>query len=124
MKICVLMKQVPDKDSSIKISMDNLSIDENIVSFTTNESDSYALEEALQIKEKTEGEVIAVTFGKESSLQVIKDALAKGADRAIYINNEGLEKLDILSIGKLLSKKLKEENESVNAAYMNRQDRL
>ena len=48
MKICVLMKQVPDKDSSIKIALDNLSIDQNIVSFTTNESDSYALEEALQ----------------------------------------------------------------------------
>ena len=50
MKICVLMKQVPDKDSSIKISMDNLSIDESIVSFTTNESDAYALEQAIQIK--------------------------------------------------------------------------
>tara|TARA_Y100001970_G_C14213073_1_gene848035 strand:+ start:1626 stop:2405 length:780 start_codon:yes stop_codon:yes gene_type:complete len=109
MKICVLMKQVPDKDSSIKISMDNLSIDENIVSFATNESDSYALEEALQIKEKLSGEVVAITFGKESSTQVIKDALAKGADRAIFVNNDGMENFDILSIGKVLSQKLKEE---------------
>tara|TARA_Y100001968_G_scaffold73709_1_gene65144 strand:- start:699 stop:1460 length:762 start_codon:yes stop_codon:yes gene_type:complete len=103
------MKQVPDKDSSIKISMDNLSIDENIVSFATNESDSYALEEALQIKEKLSGEVVAITFGKESSTQVIKDALAKGADRAIFVNNDGMENFDILSIGKVLSQKLKEE---------------
>ena len=109
MKICVLMKQVPDKDSSIKISIDNLSIDENIVSFATNESDSYALEEALQIKEKLSGEVVAITFGKESSTQVIKDALAKGADRAIFVNNDGMENFDILSIGKVLSQKLKEE---------------
>jgi len=109
MKICVLMKQVPDKDSSIKIALDNLSIDQNIVSFTTNESDSYALEEALQIKEKIGGEVIAITFGKESSLQVIKDALAKGADRGIFIDDNGMENFDILSIGKLLSQKLKEE---------------
>ena len=109
MKICVLMKQVPDKDSAIKISMDNLSIDQNIVSFTTNESDSYALEEALQIKEKLGGEVVVLTFGKESSLQVVKDALAKGADRAIYVNNAGMENFDILSIGKVLSSIMKEE---------------
>lgn len=109
MKICVLMKQVPDKDSSIKISMDNLSIDQNIVSFATNESDSYALEEALQIKEKIGGEVVALTFGKESSLQVVKDALAKGADRAIFIDNQDMEDFDILSIGKLLSQRLQED---------------
>ena len=95
MKICVLMKQVPDKDSSIKISMDNLSIDESIVSFTTNESDAYALEEALQIKEKTDGEVVICTFGKESAIQVVKDGLAKGADRAIFISNTDKENLDI-----------------------------
>ena len=57
--------------------MDNLSIDQSMVSFTTNESDSYALEEALQIKEKSGGEVVALTLGKES-IQVVKDALAKG----------------------------------------------
>ena len=110
MKICVLMKQVPDKDSSIKIAMDNLSIDQSMVSFTTNESDSYALEEALQIKEKSGGEVVALTLGKESSIQVVKDALAKGADRAIYIDNQNMDNFDILSIGKILSQKLKEEN--------------
>ena len=110
MKICVLMKQVPDKDSSIKIAMDNLSIDQNMVSFTTNESDSYALEEALQIKEKSGGEVVALTLGKESSIQVVKDALAKGADRAIHIDNQDMDNFDILSIGKILSQKLKEEN--------------
>ena len=110
MKICVLMKQVPDKDSSIKIAMDNLSIDQSMVSFTTNESDSYALEEALQIKEKSGGEVVALTLGKESSIQVVKDALAKGADRAIYIDNQDMDNFDILSIGKILSQKLKEES--------------
>jgi len=109
MKICVLMKQVPDKDSSIKISMDNLSIDESIVSFTTNESDAYALEEALQIKEKTDGEVVICTFGKDSAIQVVKDGLAKGADRAIFISNKDKEDLDILSIGKIISKKLLDE---------------
>ena len=89
---------VPDKDSSIKISMDNLSIDESIVSFTTNESDAYALEEALQIKEKTDGEVVICTFGKDSAIQVVKDGLAKGADRAIFISNMDKENLDILSV--------------------------
>ena len=110
MKICVLIKQVPDKDSSIKIKPDNLRIDEHIVSFSTNESDSYALEEALLIKEKNDAEVIVITLGKESALQVIKDALAKGADRGIFINDSGLKSFDVLSIGRMIYKKIKDEH--------------
>lgn len=104
------MKQVPDKDSPLKISLDNLSIDESMVTFTTNECDAYSLEEALQIKEKTGGEVVVCTFGKESALQVVKDALAKGADRAIFINESEFNNPDIQSIGKIVADKLKEEN--------------
>ncbi len=110
MKICVLMKQVPDKDSPLKISLDNLSIDESLVSFTTNECDSYSLEEALQIKEKSGGEVVVCTLGKESALQVVKDALAKGADRAIFIDDSEFGNLDILAVGSIIAEKLKDEN--------------
>ena len=112
MKICVLMKQVPDKDSSIKISMDNLSIDQNIVSFATNESDSYALEEALQIKENLDNgsEVVVITMGSEDNTsKVLKDGLAKGADRAIFIKNED-SNTDPLTIAKLFADNLKDEN--------------
>tara|TARA_Y100001970_G_scaffold143549_1_gene176430 strand:- start:1864 stop:2637 length:774 start_codon:yes stop_codon:yes gene_type:complete len=110
MKICVLIKQVPDKDTSYKINDDNLTINTDDVSFVTNESDNYALEEALQIKEKTNGEVIVCTFGSESSQQVLKDALSKGADRAIHVLSEGFGEVDILSIAKILSDVLIKEN--------------
>lgn len=106
MKICVLMKQVPDKDSPIKISADNLSIKEDMLAFSTNESDNYALEEALQIKEKVGGEVIVCTLGRTAAQQVVKDALAKGADRAIFINDDKMEKRDILAEGKLIKNAL------------------
>ena len=85
-------------------------LNDHIVSFSTNESDSYALEEALQIKEKNDAEVIVITLGKESALQVIKDALAKGADRGIFINDSGLKSFDVLSIGRMIYKKIKDEN--------------
>ena len=110
MKICVLMKQVPDKDSPLKISFDNVTIDKNMVTYATNECDSYTLEEALQIKENIGGEVVVCTFGKESALQVVKDALAKGADRAIFINESDFNSPDIQVIGNIISEKLKEEN--------------
>ena len=109
MKICVLMKQVPDKDSPIKISTDNLSIKEDMLAFSTNESDNYALEEALQIKEEVGGEVVVCTLGNDSAQQVVKDALAKGADRAIFIKEDSGTDRDILSLGKLLKSALVDE---------------
>ena len=58
MKICVLMKQVPDKDSRLKIDATNLGIENSDLTFVTNESDNYALEEALLLKEAHGGEVV------------------------------------------------------------------
>ena len=86
MKICVLIKQVPDKDSPLSLSDDNLSISESNITWVANESDSYALEEALQIKEKQGGEVVVCTLGRETAQQIMKDALAKGADRGILLS--------------------------------------
>lgn len=109
MKICALIKQVPDKDCPISISDDNLSISDNNVTWVSNESDNYALEEALLLREKHNGEVIVCTLGKESSRQVLKDAMAKGADRGIFISDAKFENLDILSIAKIIANLLKEE---------------
>ena len=86
MKIIVLMKQVANKDAVLRIAPDEKWIDEADVSQQTNESDGYALEEALRLKEaKGDGEVIVCTLGKASAKTVIKDALARGADRGIHI---------------------------------------
>ena len=110
MKICVLMKQVPDKDAALKINATGLGIDTADLTFVTNESDSYALEEALLLKEAHGGEVIVCTLGADSSLQVIKDALSKGADRGLFLRDDAFNNLDILSLSKVFVAALKDEN--------------
>ena len=109
MKICVLVKQVPDKDSDIKLENGLLSVNLQNVNLVTNESDSYAIEEALLLKEKHEAEVTVCTFGEESATQVVKDALSKGADKGIVIENDINEEFDILTISKIIAKILSEE---------------
>ena len=110
MKICVLIKQVPDKNSALSISDDQISISETNITWVSNESDNYALEEALIIKEAHGGEVVACTLGKESAGQVLKDAMAKGADRSIFISDPKFDSLDILSLAKIIASALKEKN--------------
>ncbi|MBC8311805.1 MAG: electron transfer flavoprotein subunit beta/FixA family protein [Candidatus Marinimicrobia bacterium] len=110
MKICVLMKQVPDKDAALKIDATSLGIDTSDLTFVTNESDSYALEEALLLKEAHGGEVVACTLGADSSLQVVKDALSKGADRGLFLRDDAFNDLDILSLSKVFGAALKDEN--------------
>jgi electron transfer flavoprotein beta subunit len=109
MKICVLIKQVPDTDSVIKISGDNITIVREGLTYATNESDSYALEEALLLKEKHGGEVIVCTLGEEGAVQVIKDGLAKGADKGLQIAESGYEHSDPLTIAKIFATTLKDE---------------
>ena len=110
MKICVLIKQVPDKDSPLAIADDHLSLADNNISWVSNESDNYALEEALLLKETHGGEVVACTLGNESSRQVLKDAMAKGADSSILLSDNKFDSLDILSIAKVFASTLKDEN--------------
>ena len=110
MKICVLVKQVSDKNDEIKLNENQLSVNTENFNLVTNESDNYAVEEALLIKEKLDAEVVICSFGKESSGQVIKDALSKGADRGILIENDTNSEYDILNISKIFKKLLKNEN--------------
>jgi len=110
MKICVLMKQVPDKDAALKIDATGFGIDTNDLTFVTNESDNYALEEALLLKETNGGEVVVCTLGAESSLQVVKDALSKGADRGLFLRDDAFNNLDILSLSKVFTAALKDGN--------------
>ena len=110
MKICVLIKQVPDKNASLEIAHDNCSLEENNITWVSNESDNYALEEAQLIKEAHGGEVVACTLGGESASQVLKDAMAKGADRSIFLTDKQFNSLDILSLAKVFACALKDEN--------------
>jgi electron transfer flavoprotein beta subunit len=85
MKIIVLMKQVANKDAILRINKDATWIEEGDLSWEVNESDAYALEESLRLKEKHGGEVVVCTMGPQRAKAVIKDALARGADRAIHV---------------------------------------
>ena len=85
MNILVCLKQVPKKDSILRIGADGKWIDERDISYEMSEADAYALEEALRQKEKNGGEVVVISLGPERARQSIKEALAKGADRAIHL---------------------------------------
>jgi electron transfer flavoprotein beta subunit len=110
MKIIVAIKQVPLRDSPLHIASSGLWIDEDSLGFEINEPDAYALEEALQLKEKHGGEVIVLCAGPGRAAQTIREALAKGADRAIHIETEELNSLDTLGIGNLLAAAVRSEN--------------
>ena len=110
MKIAVLVKQVPGGDSPLRISDDHLWVKEENVNFVTNESDSYAVEEALRLKEKSgEGEVVAVSLGPDRSQRAIREALSKGANRGIHIEEAYPYSSDPLQIAKVLSDALRDE---------------
>src|SRR4029077_6617967 len=79
------------------------------LSFKINEPDAYALEAALQLKEKKGGEVIALCAGPARAAQTIREALAKGADRAIHIEEENLRALDPLAVARLMAKAIEPE---------------
>ncbi|HTP68284.1 MAG TPA: electron transfer flavoprotein subunit beta/FixA family protein [Dongiaceae bacterium] len=101
MNIIVCVKQVPAKDAPLSIAGNW--IKESDIGFEMNEPDSYALEEALRLKEKHGGEVIALSLGPERVKQTIKEALAKGADRGIHIADENFAQLDPLGAAKVLA---------------------
>ena len=87
------MKQVANKDAILRINRESTWIEEADISFEVNESDAYALEEGLRIKEKIGGEVIVCSMGPQRAKSVIKDALARGADRAIHVAGDNLAHL-------------------------------
>src|SRR6266852_3009923 len=104
MKIIVCIKQVPVRDSQLRVDASGRWVQEGDLSFEINEPDAYALEEALRLKEKRGGEVIALCAGPARASQTIREALAKGADRAIHIEEENLRALDPLAVASLMAK--------------------
>ena len=111
MKIAVLVKQVPGAESPLPMVSSEDWLDESQVAYIMNESDNYALEEALQIREKNnDGEVVVVSLGPDRTQKVIREALSKGADRAIHIQTEGNYPTDPLVTASLFAETLKDES--------------
>jgi electron transfer flavoprotein beta subunit len=111
MKIVVLMKQVANKDAVLRIGKDEKWIEESDLTYVTNESDGYALEESLRLKEKKgAGEVIVCSLGPRRVQTTIKDALARGADRAIHVMVEDVNHLSPFQTAQMLAEAIKAES--------------
>src|SRR5258705_1580999 len=94
MKIAVCIKQVPTREWQPRLNDDKTWIRDQDASFEMNEPDAYALEEALRLKEKHSGEVVVCSAGPARVAQVIREALARGADRAIHVEGDDLAAAD------------------------------
>ncbi len=109
MKIVVSIKQVPARDSVLRLNSAGTWIQDADLTYEINEPDAYALEEGLQLREKHGGEVVVVCAGPQRAAQTIREALAKGADRAIHIEEENLGAFDPLGMARLMAAALETE---------------
>src|SRR5215510_5165727 len=109
MKIAVCIKQVPTRDWQPRLNDTKTWIREQEAAFEMNEPDAYALEEALRLKEKHGGEVVVWSAGPARVAQVLREALARGADRAIHVEDEGLGHADAFVIASALATAMQDE---------------
>ncbi len=108
MKIAVCIKRVPDTETRVRIAADGVSVDEAGVKFIINPYDEFAVEEALQRKEKTGGgEVVAIALGPDAAQETIRGALAMGADRGVLLKADKVP-ADPLAAAKALAAELKD----------------
>src|SRR5262249_25666141 len=109
MKIAVCIKQVPTRDWQPRLDDTKTWIRESDAAYEMNEPDAYALEEALRLKEKHGGEVVACSAGPPRVAQVLREALARGADRAIHVEDEALSHGDAFVVASALGNAMREE---------------
>jgi electron transfer flavoprotein beta subunit len=109
MKIAVCIKQVPARDWQPRLNDDRTWIRDQDATFEMNEPDAYALEEALRLKERHGGEVVVCSAGPARVAQVLREALARGADRAIHVEGDGLAAADAWVVAGALAAAMKDE---------------
>ncbi|NBW64959.1 electron transfer flavoprotein beta subunit/FixA family protein [bacterium] len=89
MKIAVCIKRVPDMDVRFKIGANGTSVDEAGLKFDISDFDGYAVEAALQIKEKANaGEVVVISLGADNVQETLRKAMSMGADRAVQLKHD------------------------------------
>src|SRR5947208_4382406 len=109
MKIAVCVKQVVTREWQLRVNENKTWIRDQDASFELNEPDAYALEEALRLKEKHGGEVVVCSAGPARVAQVIREALARGADRGIHVESDALTTADAFVVAGALATAVKEE---------------
>ena len=110
MKIMVCLKQVPHQDARLDVNADGTWIKEDNIKFEINTYDTYALEEALRVKDAGEAEVLAVSIGPDRVTQALRTALGMGADRAVHVKDPEAEGSDALGTAKILASIAKQES--------------
>ena len=109
MKIAVCIKQVVTREWQLRVNEGATWIRDSDASFELNEPDAYALEEALRLKEKHGGEVVVCSAGPARASQVIREALARGADRAIHVEADALASADAFAVADALAAAVRDE---------------
>jgi len=110
MKILVMVKQVPDTATQVKIGGDGKQIETAGITWIVSPYDEFAVEEALRIREKRgQGEVVAVALGPDRAKEALRSALAMGCDRAIHVNDPALAAADTLTTARALAAVVKQE---------------
>ena len=109
MKIAVCIKQVVSREWQVRINDEKTWVRDQDAAWELNEPDAYALEEALRLKEKHGGEVVVISAGPARVTQVIREALARGADRAIHVEGDHLATADAFTAAEALAEAAKSE---------------
>ena len=109
MKIMVCLKQVPHQDARLDVRPDGTWIQEDNIKFEINSYDTYALEEALRVKDAGGAEVVVVSIGPERVSQALRTALGMGADRAVHVKDPATDGSDALGIARVLAAVAKAE---------------
>ncbi|HEY7497085.1 MAG TPA: electron transfer flavoprotein subunit beta/FixA family protein [Vicinamibacterales bacterium] len=109
MKIAVCVKQVVTREWQLRVAESGTWIRDSDASFELNEPDAYALEEALRLKEKHGGEVVVCSAGPARAATVIREALARGADRAIHVESDALATADASTVARALADAVRDE---------------
>jgi electron transfer flavoprotein beta subunit len=110
MKIMVCLKQVPHQDARLDVNPAGTWIKEEGIKFEINSYDTYALEEALRVKDAGDAEVVVVSIGPDRVTQALRTALGMGADRAIHVKDPEAEGSDVLGVAKILAAIAREES--------------
>lgn len=111
MEIAVCLKRVPDTaEADVKVDANGKDIVKERLAFTINESDNYALEEALLAKEKLGGNVTLVSVGPKQAEEVLRMGLAKGATAAVRIDDAGLEGADPVGVARVLAQYFRDKS--------------
>jgi len=113
MKVMVCLKQVPHQDARLEVNGDGTWIQDSNIKFEINSYDTYALEEALRLKDAGDTEVVVVSIGPDRVSQALRTALGMGADRAIHIKDPEMDASDALGMAKVLAAVAKDENPDV-----------